>query len=85
MEYYQETKRTIFLKKKHPFYLKMLAVKLKQVVRKYISDYGMSEIICLAKVAEHRALFTHPYNSDLQQLEVDSTAFTLYYKYFTKD
>ena len=48
----------------------MLAVKLKQLVRKYIADNKKSPIICLAEVAGHKVLFTPQYYSDLEPIEL---------------
>ena len=44
---------------------RMMAVELKQLVRKYIAHHEKSEIICLAKAAGHKVLFSLPNYSDL--------------------
>jgi hypothetical protein len=48
----------------------MTAVELKQQVRQYIEQHEKPEIIRLAELAGHKVLFTPPYHSDLQPIEL---------------
>lgn len=48
----------------------MSAVELKQVVKKYIQDNMPIEIVRLATEMGHKVLFTPPYHSDLQPIEL---------------
>jgi transposase len=48
----------------------MSAVELKQLVKKYIDDNIPIEIIRLATEKGHKVLFTPPYHSDLQPIEL---------------
>ena len=59
-----------FLGKGILFDPRMLAVELKQLVRKHFADYKKLEIICLVELAGHKVLFSPPYYSDLQPIEL---------------
>jgi transposase len=48
----------------------MSAIEMKQLVRKYIDDNIPIEIIRLATEKGHKVLFTPPYHSDLQPIEL---------------
>ena len=63
-------KHSFFQEKSVLFDPMMMAVKLKQLVKKYIAENNKSEIICLAEIAKHKILFTFLYYSDLQQIEL---------------
>ena len=48
----------------------MSAMELKALVKKYITDNIDIEVVRLAKEAGHEILFTPPYHSDLQPIEL---------------
>jgi hypothetical protein len=56
--YFWEKKSTLFD-------LRMTAVEVKQLLRKYIAENKKSEIICLAEEVGHEVMFTFSYYSDL--------------------
>ena len=48
----------------------MMAIELKQLVKKYWANHKKLEIICLAEAAGHKVLFTPQYYSDLQPIKL---------------
>jgi hypothetical protein len=48
----------------------MTAVELKQLAKRYTAKNKRLEIICLTEAVGHKVLFTPPYYSDLQKIEL---------------